>query len=81
MKKSQVEQMVKESIEKFLTEGKVKKGEKTLKKHKAVIWFDKEDNEYTVKFYKNGEYQSEADYFTDDKDDAFGTAEEQLKTY
>lgn len=35
---------------------------------------DSEWNEYRVKFYRNGTYQEEADYHTDDKSDAQFTA-------
>lgn len=32
-------------------------------------------NEYTVKLFIDGEHQKDADYFTDDQEDANGTAE------
>jgi len=34
----------------------------------------KKGDEYVVKHYENGKYKPEADYFTDDKEDAHGTA-------
>lgn len=34
----------------------------------------KKDGEYRVKLYYDGEYQPEADYFTNDKEDAVLTA-------
>jgi hypothetical protein len=49
-------------------------GSNTYKIYKDTEW-----NEYVVKFYVNGEHQSEADYHTDDKDDAVGTAEKFIK--
>lgn len=41
----------------------------------AKVYKDTDWNEYRVKFYRNGVYQSKADMHTDDKDDAIGTAE------
>lgn len=41
----------------------------------AKVYRDVEWQEYRVKFYRNGMYQEGADYHTDDKDDAVGTAE------
>jgi len=40
----------------------------------ARIFFNKDLGEYTVKFYQNGKHMADADYFTDDKEDARGTA-------
>lgn len=40
----------------------------------AKVYYDSEWQEYVVKFYEGGKYIPEADYFTDDKDDAIGTA-------
>ena len=40
----------------------------------AKVYYDSEWQEYVVKFYEGGKYNPEADYFTDDKDDAIGTA-------
>ena len=45
----------------------------------AKVYLDREYAEYIVQFFDNGEYQREADYYTDDKDDAFGTAQMFLK--
>lgn len=44
----------------------------------AVVWFDHIDREYIVKFFKDGEYQEDADYFTDTILDAIGTANHYL---
>jgi hypothetical protein len=44
-------------------------------KRVAKVYRNSEWDEYQVKYYRNGIYQSEADSFTDDKDDAVGTAE------
>ena len=41
----------------------------------AKVYRDADWNEYRVKFYRNGMYQEGADYHTDDRDDALGTAE------
>lgn len=43
-------------------------------KRTAKIYKDSETQEYVVKFYIDGVYQKDADYFTDDKQDALGTA-------
>ncbi len=40
----------------------------------AVVYYDRDDWEYVVKFFRDGEYQEEADYFTSNKTDAIGTA-------
>lgn len=54
----------------------------TMKLHsgrKAVIFFNDDLEEYCVKFYTDkGKYLSEADYFTNDREDAYGTARHQL---
>jgi len=39
------------------------------------ITYNRGLNEYTVKFFIDGVYQSKADYYTDDKSDAEDTAE------
>ena len=44
----------------------------------AKIYWDSEVQECRVRFYKNGRYLSEADYFTDDKEDAKDTAKAEL---
>ena len=36
------------------------------------------EGEYIVRFYDHASYQSEADYFTDDREDAINTAEIQV---
>lgn len=53
-----------------------KVGEYTNGIHKATI--HKEDDEYRVKFHKDGKHLQDADYFTDDKADAEGTAKHQV---
>jgi len=40
----------------------------------ARIFFNKDLGEYTVRFYQNGKHMADADYFTDDKEDARSTA-------
>jgi len=45
----------------------------------AKVYLDREYAEYIVQFFDNGKYQREADYHTDDKDDAIGTAQMFLK--
>lgn len=47
--------------------------------HKAVIFFNPDFEEYTVKFYgDDGQHITNADYFTDDIEDARGTAQAEL---
>lgn len=41
----------------------------------AIVFFDAETDEFTVCFYLGNVYQVEADYFTDDEDDADSTAQ------
>lgn len=41
---------------------------------KAIVYRDAEWNEYRVKFHRQGIYQENADYHTDDKSDAQHTA-------
>ena len=40
----------------------------------AKVYRDAEWREYRVKFFRDGEYQEDADYHTDDKSDAQFTA-------
>jgi hypothetical protein len=40
----------------------------------AKLKFNREWNEWVVKFYINGIYQKKADYHTSDKQDAYDTA-------
>ena len=40
----------------------------------AVVFYDFDYEEFVVKFYRNGVYLPEADYFTDDRVDACKTA-------
>lgn len=42
---------------------------------KAAVYRDAEWNEYRVRFYRNGLHQVQADYMTDNKQDALATAE------
>lgn len=44
----------------------------------AKITFNREYNEYKVKFYRDGKYLPDADYFTNDKEDARGTAKMEM---
>lgn len=41
---------------------------------KAKVYFNSDFEEYIVKFYSDNVYHDNADYFTDDKDDALNTA-------
>lgn len=45
----------------------------------AKVYRDSEWDEYHVKHYKDGKHQTKADYHTDDKDDAHGTAKHFVK--
>lgn len=45
----------------------------------AKIYRDTDWNEYRVKFYIRGQHQQDADYHTDSKEDAQGTAHGQLQ--
>ena len=45
---------------------------------KAIVYWCYEFMEFVVKFYKEGVYQEEADYFTDSRSDAIGTAKWQI---
>ena len=45
----------------------------------AKIFRDTDYNEFIVRFYKDNTLIKEADYFTDDREDAVGTAEAELK--
>ena len=40
----------------------------------AKVYLDREWGEYTIKFYIDGKYQKDADYFTDTLSDAVGTS-------
>lgn len=50
--------------------------------YSANVYYDAEDREYTVKFYTssgNWDYNMpDADYFTDDREDALATAARQV---
>lgn len=43
------------------------------------VYRDREWDEYVVKFYVNGQHQTDADYHTDDKNDAMSTAQQFLR--
>jgi hypothetical protein len=45
----------------------------------AKVYFDREYGEFRVMFYDDGQYQSDADYHTDDKQDAISTAKHYLR--
>jgi len=45
---------------------------------KVQIYYSHQWNEYTVKLYIKGVYQTHSDYFTDDKQDAYDTAQHML---
>jgi hypothetical protein len=38
------------------------------------VYYDSESEEYTVKSFRNNVLVADADYFTDDRQDAMGTA-------
>ena len=54
---------------------------KTMKlgPHEAKVYRNTETGEHQVKFYTDGKHHSKADYYTDDKEDAHGTATVGLK--
>lgn len=45
---------------------------------RAVVYHDQANDEYIVKFHRNRQHLQNADYFTDDKDDAIQTAHVEL---
>jgi len=47
----------------------------------AKIYKDSDTGEFIVKFYVDGVYQKDADYFTDDREDALGTAKSEIKRW
>jgi len=47
-------------------------------KRMAKVYRDRDWDEFIVKFYANGEHQEEADYHTDDRTDAEGTAAHEM---
>jgi hypothetical protein len=47
-------------------------------RHKATVHKDSDLGEYKVKFHKDGVHHEPADYYTDHKDDAEGTARAQV---
>ena len=47
--------------------------------HSATIYYNSSLREYVVRFCTNGVHNVWADYFTDSKGDAIGTAEHQIK--
>ena len=48
--------------------------------HSAAIYYNNRFAEYVVRFCTNGIHQVDADYFTDSKEDAVGTAEHQVNS-
>lgn len=46
--------------------------------NQARVMYNSDCGEYVVKFYVNGQHYEPADYFTGDKDDAKGTARQEL---
>lgn len=46
----------------------------------AVVYRDSEWNEYRVKFYRDMQYQTNADYHDDDKESAIQTAQHFVNT-
>lgn len=41
----------------------------------ATVFYDFDNEEYVVKFWRDGNYLPDADYFTDDRTDAVQTAD------
>jgi len=70
-----VEESINESM-KLLSTHKSDNG-----RHHAKVYKDSEWNEHRVKFYTDGKHHEEADYHTDDKNDAVDTAKSQVKKY
>lgn len=59
-----------------------KVGEHVLGEHSAKVYKDPEWGEHRVKFYHQGKHLGEnADYHTDDAEDAHDTAKAQLNRY
>jgi hypothetical protein len=83
--KNEVKRMVQEAVsnkigEQVLTEGLKKVTQIDDGDNYAVVYRDAEYDEFRVKFYKAGKYIGDkADYHTDDKADAVGTAKAELK--
>ena len=48
--------------------------------HSAAIYYNHGLHEYVVRFCTNGIHNVWADYFTDSKEDAIGTAEPQINS-
>lgn len=46
----------------------------SIGQRRIKVYYDRALEEYRTKFYIHTEYQSEADYFCPDEEDAFGTA-------
>ena len=70
---------VDESTEFFqIDEGVRKVADYCCGRHKATTHKDSETGEYQVKFHTDGKHAKDADYFTDDKEDAAGTAKKQV---
>lgn len=45
----------------------------TNQDRRAAVYFDRELSEYVVRFYRDGQRLVDADYFTDDRCDAYDT--------
>jgi len=65
-------------VKEALDEGVRKVDEYSAGRHKATTHKDSDTGEYQVKFHTDGKHLSDADYFTDDKTDASGTAKSQV---
>lgn len=46
---------------------------------KTKVYYSAQNAEYRVEYWINGVYQRDADYFTDDKSDALGSAKAMLQ--
>jgi hypothetical protein len=48
---------------------------------RAIVYFNSDYEEYTVKFYRDNQHYKHVDYFTDSIEDAIGTAHIQLNSW
>lgn len=74
LKKVLKEELSDEEIDTMIDESVKKVGEHTEGRHSAKIYKDSNLGEYQVKLHTDGKHLPDADYFTDDKDDAHRTA-------
>lgn len=58
----------------FMAEGQRLISQKAVGNYSVKVYRDTDWNEFVVRFFENGIHQLDADYYTDDKDDAIDTA-------